>query len=675
MTKPSPTVSPASVTVGDDGTVSSLTYGDVYHARAGAIEQARYVFLDGNGLLPPQARWHDHEQFVILETGFGLGLNFLATWQAWRASRARGQLHFVSVEQHPFERAPLTALLAAYGEVSDLAAALIAHWPLPIAGVHRLHFDQDSVTLTLAFGDAATVLPTLALQADVVYLDGFSPAQNPQMWSPKVLGAVTRLCRPNATLATWCVNGEVRRQLSYRGWQVARTPGFADKREMLRGVLQKIATQVNSEARPPSVSGLGFAQPRPGDGHGAVLRETPIAVSPAPTCGHVVVLGAGLAGCCLTERLVAHGFNVTLVDRHPAPAMAASGNPAGILLPRLALDDALGARLARQAFLYARHRLDQLDDVEWSACGVLQIAEDATEEAYQREAIARLALPETFAHYLDQSQASQRLGMNTAHGGWWFPAGAWVSPSSFCKALLRRSEHRVEQCISAAVAGITHSEGLWRLIDASGKEIAQAPHLVLANAHEVSAFNAQSGSEGLPIEAVRGQISQLPASALPGLNHVLCGAAYATPAVNGFACIGATFGRHDTGLDVRSADHADNLARLHRLLPEASQLRALDPEALSGRAGFRCMTRDKLPIVGALARAEVTIDTNSTLSSIPRVPGLHVLTGLGARGLLWAPLAAELLACQLSGAPSPLTRAMIDALDPARFVLRSRRKT
>ena len=87
------------------------------------------------------------------------------------------------------------------------------------------------------------------------------------------------------------------------------------------------------------------------------------------------------------------------------------------------------------------------------------------------------------------------------------------------------------------------------------------------------------------------------------------------------------------------------------------------------------MTRDKLPIVGALARAEVTIDTNSTLSSIPRVPGLHVLTGLGARGLLWAPLAAELLACQLSGAPSPLTRAMIDALDPARFVLRSRRKT
>src|SRR6187401_235609 len=121
------------------GVAFSPEFQDVYHSRAGGLAQARHVFLGGNGL--PE-RWGHREAFVILETGFGIGLNFLAAWDAWRADPHRpARLHFVSVEKNPFERADLAAALAPFEEISALSHALVEAWPPPLAGYHRLHFD------------------------------------------------------------------------------------------------------------------------------------------------------------------------------------------------------------------------------------------------------------------------------------------------------------------------------------------------------------------------------------------------------------------------------------------------------------------------------------------------------------------------------------------------------
>ncbi|MDO8447767.1 MAG: hypothetical protein Q7T10_03060 [Rhodoferax sp.] len=105
---PSPLV-PAERAEAGDGTPFSRIYDDVYHTAHGGLAQARHVFLAGNDLA---ARWHGADRFVICETGFGLGLNFLATWQAWRESQVSGRLHYVSVEKHPFRRDDLAGLLA-----------------------------------------------------------------------------------------------------------------------------------------------------------------------------------------------------------------------------------------------------------------------------------------------------------------------------------------------------------------------------------------------------------------------------------------------------------------------------------------------------------------------------------------------------------------------------------
>ncbi len=217
------------------GTPFSERYGDVYHSAAGGLAQARHVFLAGNDL---PRRWRNKARFVILETGFGLGLNFLSTWQAWRDDpQACGELHFISLEKYPFTADDLAAAQAAWPQLNDLAGELRAHWPPLRRGEHRLPLAAGQVVLRLFFGDAADLLPDVDAAVDAFYLDGFSPAKNPDLWSPALCRALAGLANPHATLATWSVAGPVRRALSGAGFIVDKRAGFAAKREMLVGRL------------------------------------------------------------------------------------------------------------------------------------------------------------------------------------------------------------------------------------------------------------------------------------------------------------------------------------------------------------------------------------------------------------------------------------------------------
>ncbi len=216
-----------------DGTPVSEAYGDVYHSAAGGYAQAQHVFLAGNGL--PE-RWQGRAQFTILETGFGLGVNFLATWTAWKNDpHACGELHFVSLEKHPFSAADLAIAHAAWNGFSGLSAQLREQWPVLAPGAHRVCLNEGRVILELVFGDAVDTLPTLDAAVDAFYLDGFSPAKNPELWSPELCGSLARLARPEATLATWSVAGQVRQALANAGFAVKKRPGFANKRQMLVG--------------------------------------------------------------------------------------------------------------------------------------------------------------------------------------------------------------------------------------------------------------------------------------------------------------------------------------------------------------------------------------------------------------------------------------------------------
>ncbi|MCE9569229.1 MAG: bifunctional tRNA (5-methylaminomethyl-2-thiouridine)(34)-methyltransferase MnmD/FAD-dependent 5-carboxymethylaminomethyl-2-thiouridine(34) oxidoreductase MnmC [Rhodocyclales bacterium] len=635
-----PPLVPAEPAAAGDGTPYSALYDDVYHAAHGALAQVRHVFLAGNDL---PARWSESERFVILETGFGVGLNFLVTWQAWRESRASGRLHFVSVEKHPFRRDDLAGLLAAHPELAELSTQLLRQWPPLTPGFHRLHFDGGRVTLTLLFGDAQALLPQLAATVDVVFLDGFAPAKNPGMWSPALVATLTRLCRKEASLATWSVAGELRHALEAAGWRLERRPGFATKREMLAGV-------------------------RMG------------AVSPAPTLEtlpqiperRAIVIGAGLAGTAVSERLANRGWRVDIFERHDGPAREASGNPAGILLPHMAKDDALAARLSRNCYLYAIRRFADLPGVRWSPCGVMQIARDASHEILQRATIAQLKPPSDFAAFHERDAAAELIGRAVAHGGWWFPGGGWVSPGSVCVAMLVAGGANIRLHFGAEVAALRKYSAGWQALDARGGVLASAPHVILANALAANRLLPRA----LPLTPIRGQISCLSQEMAeridPPFHHVLCRSGYVTPPQAGIVCVGASFDSGDTDLGTRPADHASNMRRLDELLPGAAQ--NIDAAGLGGRVGLRCTTPDRLPLVGGLPDTAAGHGSSTVLDTLPRMTGLHALLGLSARGMVWAPLAAELLASQLDGDPLPVERELARAVDPGRFHLRALRR-
>ncbi len=229
----------------EDGSPYSARFGDRYRTRTGGLAQALCVFLAGCGL---PARWRGAERFTVLETGFGLGLNFLATWAAWEQDPQRCQrLHFVSIEAYPVDGAEILRSALAIDATAQHPPALLARlqshaqelcsaWGAVSAGVQTLAFANGCVHLTLAVGDVQAMLQALDCQADAVFLDGFSPTLNPQMWSHATLEQVRSRCHSGTTLASYTVAAPVRASLKQLGFHVRKCPGLAPKRHRMEAV-------------------------------------------------------------------------------------------------------------------------------------------------------------------------------------------------------------------------------------------------------------------------------------------------------------------------------------------------------------------------------------------------------------------------------------------------------
>ncbi len=619
------------------GAPLSERYGDIYASRDGALAQARHVFLGGNEL---PARWRERTQFVIVETGFGLGTNFLATWQAWRDDPRRCErLHFVSVELHPLPAQALVA--AAPAELQAHARELAARWPLPLPGLHRLEFEAGRVVLTLALGDAREVVPQLVVGADAFYLDGFAPARNPQMWEPALLKALARLARPGATLATWATARGVRDALAASGFELALRAGFGRKRQMLTA---RYAPRWKTRRHEP----------------------------PAPYAGErrALVIGAGLAGCHVAAALARRGWRIELLERAQAPARGASALPWGLLHPQIAADDSVLARLTRAGFLLARARLADAGAALWCDCGVFQQARDEAEAAAWATALSVRGIPAGYAVWVDVDAAAAKLGVCPRRGGLWFARGAVVSAARWCEQLAGVAHARWGH----GVRRLGHEGAGWTALDEAGAVLAAAPVAVVASALEAPAL---LGLAHARVQPVRGRVSLLAAPDFSNLRAGLAGDGTLVRGADGTVCVGASFEPGSSGGGARDAAraHEGNLQRLARLLAEP-----IAPAVVGAFDGVRCVARDRLPLAGAVADeagalAQAAALRGAHLQDLPRRGGLYAAFALGSRGLTLAPLAAELVAAQIEGEPWPLERTLAAAIDPARFLLQRLRHT
>jgi tRNA U34 5-methylaminomethyl-2-thiouridine-forming methyltransferase MnmC len=215
----------------------SEEFGDFYYSKADGRAECRHVFLAGNGL---PDRFAETQLFVIGELGFGTGLNFLETWAAWEAAALEGaRLEFHSFELRLLDRGDMERALSAWPDLGPRAGQLIAAWPDRLDGDVRIEFTNKNrpVSLHVHSGKALERLPRAGISADAWYLDGFSPARNPEMWSSELMRAVAGRTRPGGTFATYSAAGWVRRNLQAAGFAVEKRPGHAGKRDMSAGFL------------------------------------------------------------------------------------------------------------------------------------------------------------------------------------------------------------------------------------------------------------------------------------------------------------------------------------------------------------------------------------------------------------------------------------------------------
>jgi tRNA 5-methylaminomethyl-2-thiouridine biosynthesis bifunctional protein len=639
-----------------DGEPRSRHYGDIYFSRARGLEETRHVFLDGNDLSRRFARIAARGTFTIGETGFGTGLNFLAAWHLFDAAApADARLHFVSTELHPLSTVDLARALSLWPDLRVHADALLASYDALPPGFHRFLFASGRITLTLLVGDAASTLPLLDAHIDAWFLDGFAPSKNPGLWSVEVLTHISRLSHAGTTCATYTVAGVVRRGLDALGYRVERAPGFGTKREMLRGTC----------VQPGAV---GYRPPW--TRRGAV-----------PSVRDAIVIGGGLAGASTAASLAARGIRVTLIDRGRRLADETSGNAQGMLYIKPSPHPTPLTALVVAGLAFTQRMLAAVlpsDGVAWSRCGVLSLAHDPA-EADRIERIASLGWPAEFAHPVSRDEASVIAGVDLPVGGLFHPGAGWVHPPALCEALVASDGIRLRLGQRVDRIERTHA-GRWCAL-ADAEPIAEADVVVVAGGLSSRAF-AQCGA--LPLRGIRGQITQVPATeASRILRTVLCAESYAAPAREGVHCIGATFDVHDEAPTYRAEDNRANLDALTQVSPafaQALEVESLDAATLEGRAGVRCVTPDYLPVIGPVVDATAFAERFNALrhdaklkveGDVPWLSGLYVNTGHGSRGLVTAPLGGELIASLVAGEPSPLPEALVRALAPVRFAVRS----
>jgi len=334
-------------------------------------------------------------------------------------------------------------------------------------------------------------------------------------------------------------------------------------------------------------------------------------------------------------------------------------------------------RLVTSAFGFTRRLLPAYleEGRDWSACGVLQLAFDEREA--KRQAQLAGAFPASLLQSLTQAQAEALAGVALPAGGLFFPEAGWARPPALCRALAQHPNIRL--VCEHEVLELRRDGEQW-LAEGSAGEIAQAPVLVLANAADAARFPQASG---LPFKRIRGQISRLPATdASADLRTVVCAEGYVAPANGGEHTLGATFDFEDLEPTVREADHRENLRLLKEISEDLAQRlhsEQLDTAQLQGRSAHRCTSPDYLPIVGPVAAPEAFAEAYAVLGKdarqVPATPcpwqdGLYLNLAHGSRGVLTAPLAAELLAAWLNDEPLPLPRSVAEACHPNRFALR-----
>lgn len=638
-----------------DGQPYSEMFDDIYYSSdegegISGESEFNHVFFKNNGL--PE-RWETNDDFVIAELGFGSGLNCLLTIREWLKylsdTRQRKCLHYIAVEKYPLAPETILELISRYPELKRYCDELVDNYPPAVEASHSRRLFDGRVVIHYKFMDVLEALKDEKLNVDAWYLDGFSPAKNSDMWSQALFLKLAQNSSQGASCSTYTAAGFVKRNFIHAGFEVNKVTGYGKKREML------VARYEHAGKRKFNYKENPWFQ----------LSEAPVVKNKKAT-----VIGAGIAGLSVAHALIKRGWQVTIIDRHDGVAKEASSNPVALVYPRLSINNKVDTDFYVAAYHHALYELNKLQSKNtqkfWFDTGLLQLME----KVRIAEIINRFQFNEGVISIDDKYHLNSKgqVFVDIKKAG-------VVVPGVLCDVIKAECGERLT-IKKAEVEHIKKIDGGWQCINGS-QLIDESEVLIVANG--ISLNNLDSAIQ-FPVEKVRGQVVSLRASSqsrnmAPAINTGV----YLTPLINNRHYLGATYARDNENPDIDVEDTKYLLKKLDSSVGgEVAGNTFTDADYVSAWTGFRAMSKDRVPIVGAVPNASFFNaeyedishgDVIKSYSPAQYSNGLYVTCAHGSRGFTSSFLSAEIITSQIQGEPLPVAKAVIDYLSASRFIV------
>ena len=667
----------AKITWLDSGLPYSTEFQDIYYSRDDAVAESQHVFLDANKL---RQRWEHEghtESFLIGELGFGSGLNFLQVMKLWQGLKKRpARLHYIAFEKHPLTFTQMQRILKRWPSLAVQSAELLEQYTDHSEGCHRLLLGNE-ITLDVYYGDAHEQLSQRMMGVcppiQCWFLDGFSPANNSELWGEPLMHMLASCSDESTTLSSYSVAGKVRAALKNAGFEVSKIEGFGRKRHSLFATLS--ATKVEPPGDAPEEEGEGEGEekeaPQSLDSPWFVLPKAQFREKTA------VIIGAGLAGCSTAHSLAQRGWKVTVLDASDGPASGASGNALMALRCRLFNAPSLDARFFLHAYLFALRQFTQIkrhSNLAWNPCGVLQLSNAINKRNPLQLKKLQQLYSSQIVQQLNKEQASAEAGVALSEEAWFFPSGGAMEPASLCKAYLAHAN--IDCIFNAPVTKLHRSNEKWQ-VDANLVQSVNADVVIVANSHSATQLTQ---CKGLPLQTLRGQTSEIAASdSSRKLKCVVNGGRTVFPANAGRHLLSASYA-NSTELHTLPADTHENIVGAAANFTDTD---FLSNDAVVERVSLRCNSPDRMPLVGMVPNREEMQTTYAELSRNAKArftstgkyySGLYLNVAHGSNGLASAPLSAEFLASLITNENLPLSLETVAGINPARFLIQDLKK-
>lgn len=600
-----------------DNTPYSLDFEDFYFNSQEGVEESRFVYTEA-------FEWEECESFIIAETGFGIGLNFFLTLQNFLKTKKRPKrLFYVSVEGFYLEPSFLREAykrLGIYGEIKELLEQFLLFYPKCAKGIYRFYFKD--CFLDLVFDDIS-VLKRLEFEANIWYLDGFSPSKNSLMFDENTLFEIARLSKLNATILSFSSSSFLQKNLKHCGFDVAKVKGFR-KREMVRAFLKHKKQMTNKEAYFQKVS--------------AKFENKKVAI-----------IGAGISGALLAYELSLRGFEVEIFEKNATLYEGASSNESGILSSLILNPQSVLGNFSLNAFVEASRFYRQILDLKLK--GVYEFA--YTLQMQQR-------------FFTQKDNAYFQIAQNKA----FLDYGGHIYPKEILSSLFEKAGVKIY--FNHHFSHYERENETFNLIFKNASKRCKFGILIYALGADAKDFLHY---EAMLLSRVRGQLTHL--KPFFKTEFPLSSKAYICPPKSNLQVIGATYDRLNVNPKGQRKNDEENLEKIKEFLRGDEEI-----EIIGSRVGFRSYSSDRFCIAGAAYDEEfykqnykaLLWHKNKPQISPQNIPNLYLSLAQGSRAFSSSVLCARYLCALINDEPLGFYADFIPHIHPARFLIRKLKK-